>query len=308
MINHGGALPENYICRPYRGVSVQSWPTPLEPEAVGAVLVGRETYRRTEFLVLRHPGGSGVSPGDDADTALVRVHCAAREELFNPITGIDWIAGPDDCVYVVDPATDTANATALARAAARAGGDRAVYVVEGRYQHVNFIHRPRPVTVRVVEVVPPEPPKLFDMAQRVVDYDELLPPVNLELETIDLHALAATAPAEHYLLPCRSGGVELAGEVSFLDERPAPAAWTLIGCDRSRQLHRWFYGTEPAGHVELCPARRAGAGPEPTLLKCCLLEDGMRAEPGRVVVPWGAELETVRAALRTLLLPEGPAG
>ena len=288
---HPRTLPDNYICRPYRGVSVQAWAGPLEPQAVRATLVGREAYRRTEFIVLRH------GPG----TALVRVRYAAQDALFNPITDMDWIAGPADCAYAVAPDTDTANATALARAAARAGGDRQVYVIEGRYQHVNFIHRLRPVTIRVVEVVPPEPPKLYDMAQRVVDYDELLPPVQLVLETIDLNALAGAAPAPHYLLPCRSGGVAVAGEVSFLDERPAHADWTLIGCDRSRQLHRWFYGDEPKGHVELCPVRLTGDTDEPTLLKCCLLEEGMRSEPGRVVVPWGADLETVRAALRSLL-------
>jgi hypothetical protein len=287
-------LPENYICRPYRGVSVQSWPGPLDEDAVRAVLTSREAYRRTEFLVLR----SGPQ------TALVRIREAAREELFNPITDIDWIAGPEDCAYLVAPGTDTANATALARAAAVSGLHRRVYVVEGRYQHVNFIHEPKPVTVRIVEVVPPGPPKLFDLAERVIDYDESLPPVRLELETIDIHQLAAKSPAPHYLLPCRSGGVNLPGEVSFLDERPAHADWTLIGCDRSRQLHRWFYGDGPKGHVELCPARLTPLDPDgPTLLKCCLLEEGLRAEAHRVVVPWGAGLETVRTALRIMLLP-----
>lgn len=282
-------LPDNFICRPYRGVSVQRWPGPLDPRAVEEALVGREAYRRTEFIVLRR----------DRDTALVRVRCDATEELFNPITGVEWIAGPSETAYVVEPEADTANATALAGVALSRGGGRPVVVVEGRYQHVNFIHRARPLVVRVVEVVPPQPPKLYDMARRVVAYDESLPPVHLDLETIDLLALAATEPAPHYLLPCRSGGVELAGEVSFLDERPPHADWTLVGCDRSRQLHRWFYGDEPKGHVEMCPAKlSAGAGP--VLLKCCLLEEGLRAGPGRVVVPWGASLDTVREALHAL--------
>ena len=36
--------------------------------------------------------------------------------------------------------------------------------------------------MRVLEVVPPEPPKLLEMARQVVDYDEDLPPVALEFD------------------------------------------------------------------------------------------------------------------------------
>ena len=64
-------------------------------------------------------------------------------------------------------------------------------VVQGRYEHVNFIVEPDPVRVRVVEVVPPEPPKLLEMARAVVDYDEDLPPVALDFEAIDLRLAGA---------------------------------------------------------------------------------------------------------------------
>ena len=86
------SLPENFICRPYRGVSVQHWPGLLGEEAVKETLLSREAYRRTEFVVLR---------GEDGATALVRVLCAAQEELFNPIVAVEWLGGPDDCEYVV---------------------------------------------------------------------------------------------------------------------------------------------------------------------------------------------------------------
>jgi hypothetical protein len=253
-------------------------------------MVGREAYRRTEFVVLRH----------GRQTALVRVEREQNEELFAPIAAVEWVAGPEYCAWVESPDTDTANATALARAARERGSGAAVCVVEGRYHHVNFIHRPSPLPVRVVEVIPPEPPKLHDMAARVVDFDELLPPVELALESIDIRRLAQTAPGGPYLLPCRGSGVDLTGSVDFLDERPpARADWTLIGCERSRQFHRWFYGREPERQVELCPARLSGSA-GPTLLKCCLLERGLRRQGETVLVPWGASLAEVQEALRLL--------
>ena len=287
-------LPENFICRPYRGVSVQHWPGPLEESGVKEVLLAREAYRRTEFVVLRSP---------DAATALVRVTCASQDALFNPITAVEWLAGPDDCAYVVRHDVDTANATALAEVALAEAPSASVCVVEGRYQHVNFIVRANPLVIRLVDVVPPEPSRLLDLARQAIAVDEDLPPVRLRAELLDVPSLAAAAPDDRYVLPCQGAGLDLPGTVDYLDQRPARADWTLVGCERSRQFHRWFYGADADRQVELCPDRLTPAGPgagPATLLRCCLLERGLRVEGNRAVVPWGTNLAEVQAALRAL--------
>ena len=284
------SLPDNFICRPYRGVSVQHWTEPLEEGPVKEVLLSREGYRRTEFIVLRR---------DDA-AALVRIDFASREALFNPITSVEWLAGPDDCAYVVRPDVDTANATALAEVALSAGSPT-ICVVEGLDQHVNFIIRACPLEVRLIDVVPPGPPRLLDLARQAITIDEDLPPVRLVPELLDVRTLASGTDEGHFLLPCQGAGVDLPGTVDYLDQRPARGDWTRVGCERSRQLHRWFYGDEPDRQVELCPDRLtpADVGTR-TLLRCCLLERGIRVEGQRAVVPWGTNLSEVQSALRAL--------
>ena len=288
-------LPENFICRPYRGVSVQHWDGPLDEASVKEVLLAREAYRRTEFIVLRGEGDA---------TALVRITCSAQEELFNPIVSVDWLGGPDECVYVVRHDVDSANATALAEVAAAEAPTAAICVVEGLYQHVNFIVRANPLVVRLVDVVPPDPPRLFDLARQAIAIDEDLPPVRLFTELIDIRALAATErPDTHFLLPCQGAGLDLPGTVDYLDQRPPRADWTLVGCERSRQFHQWFYGEEPDRRLELCPDRLIPADPgaaTATLLRCCLLERGIRMDGNRAMVPWGTNLSEVQAALRAL--------
>jgi hypothetical protein len=176
------------------------------------------------------------------------------------------------------------------------------YVVQGKFEHVNFIWRPAPVQVRVTEVIPPHPPKLLAMAEQVVAYDEDLPPIDLILDAVDVTELVAANPAPHYLLPCRGSGVPAEGDVSFLDTHPPyHDDWLLIGCERSRQFHNHFYLTEPR-QVDLCPKARVvtGASGGLVLTKCCLRERDIEVNDNTAVVPWGANLDEVRAALRAL--------
>ncbi len=288
--------PPNTRSHPYRGLSMQEVDFALTESAILAFLDGREIYRRTEFLALRH----------GEDTALVMVAKDSDLPLFSPVTDALVIAGPDEIAFVEDPAVDVGNATALAQAA---DPDKPATLVLGMFEHVNFIYRPEPIRVRVTEVVPPWPPKLMTQAQQVVAFDEDLPPIDLVLDAVSMDDLAAANPAANYLLPCRGSGAALPGsEVSFLDTRPATREdWLLIGCERSLQFHRHFYGDEPP-RVDLCPRARREADAEFAasgdfaLIKCCLIERGLDIGERTAVVPWGANLDEIRDGLRKLLL------
>ena len=288
----------NLVPARYRTVSVASVPVPLDETSLRAHLVGRAAYRHTRYIVARSAGG----------TAVIEVARRSGAPLFSEITAVTMVARPDETAFVEAPEADTGVPTVLGRIAADRAPRARCVVVRGRYGHVGFIVDPVPVRIRVVEVVPPQPAKLVDQASRVLELAEDLPPVELAPELTDLGVLAAGSPADHYLFPCRAGtGAGAAGagpaadaEISYLDEIPPRADWTLVGCARSRAIHDWFYDA-PVAFVDMCPrqlARRAAAGGTlPVLTKCCLLEDKVVAEDGLVVVPWGASLAQVREGL-----------
>ena len=292
----------NTITRPYRGLSVQEVDVPLTPAGLEDLLSHREIYRRTAFLVLRN----------GQDTVLAAVRPADPGPLFSPVAELRVLSGPEATLWITDPLTDVGNATSLAATACKHQRPGVLaYVVQGKFEHVNFIWRPAPVQIRVTEVIPPHPPKLLAMAEQVVAYDEDLPPIDLILDAVDVAELVAANPAPHYLLPCRGSGMPAEGDVSFLDTHPPyHDDWLLIGCERSRQFHNHFYLTEPR-QVDLCPkARVAGQPGVPVLTKCCLRERGIEVKDNTAVVPWGANLDEVRAALRGLcgIEPVGEAG
>ncbi len=281
----------NFMCRPYRGLSVADVDIGLDRESVSAYLLGRPVYRRTEFLVLVR----------DGQRAIAQVEKDSLEPLFSPVTDVRYLAGPGEVAFVEDAEVDTGNASQMAAAALATGNGKPFTVVQGRFQHVNLIVSPAPLHLRVVEVTPPEPPKLYEMARQVLDFDEDLPPISLELAALDLRALAREPGPDGYLFPCRSLGLELEAPVHFLDACP-PAAldWSLVGCERSRQIHEFLYGADPPTRIEMCPKRLDPPSDQPTLIKCCLIERGIERSAARVVVPWGASLDEVRGALRHL--------
>jgi len=287
----------NVVPGQYRRVSVATVDGPLTAEGLTRYFLGREAYRHTRFVVARA----------GRDTALVHVAKAADAPLFSPITSVEILALPDECAFVVAPDVDTGVPTALAQVAATQAA-RCV-VVEGRYHHVSFILDPAPIRIRVGDVVPPRPAKLFDQARRVLELAEDLPPIELVADVVDLVDLATAHPSTQYLVPCRGSGfcVEGPATVAFLDERPPQADWTLLGCERSRGIHEWFYGARPKEAVELCPRRLFPADGRPLLTKCCLLEESIAPQGITVTVPWGASLEQVKQALAAIAKAAEPA-
>jgi len=282
----------NLVPSQYRNVSVADVPAALDEESLRAFLLGRPVYRRTRYVVARHGGASAVA----------EVSKESEVPLFSPVVEMSVLARADETAFVDAPETDTAVPTQLARVAARQAPGARCVVVRGRYGHVSFILDPAPIRIGVVEVVPPWPPKLADQLSRVLELAEDLPPVELVPHLVDLDALAATRPAEHYLFPCRAGQPRGEGNVSYLDEIPERAPWTLVGCARSRSIHDWFYGDD-VPMVDICPRRLADDRTDsiPVITKCCLLEDRVSQEAGRVVVPWGASLAQILEGLRLAL-------
>jgi hypothetical protein len=268
----------------------------MTAEAIERYVLARELYRRTDVIILHNASQA---------YAVVAVQRAGSESLFTAVEKVEILALPDECVFISDPDTDPGNRSAMAKIALKHGvSPQQTAIVLGAFDHVNIIHHPQPLILRVIEVVPPEPPKLYRMIEQVLSYADL-PPIVLELETIDLRDLASTVSPEAYLVPCRSGGLtQLSAPVYFLDERPNPRQnWTLLGCERSLQFHRHYYGDEPP-RVEMCPRQLHRPDDKATFLKCCLLEYDFELTGHTLTVPWGTDLKLIEAALKQFFTQE----
>jgi hypothetical protein len=84
----------NFVPLPYRGVSVQTYNGSMTEHEIANCFLGRETYRRTEFIVLR---------SSDGKSAVIAVDASNREDLFAPIVHVEVLALPDNCSYLRDP-------------------------------------------------------------------------------------------------------------------------------------------------------------------------------------------------------------
>lgn len=286
----------------YRQVALSTDVESLDPTWLAHHFIGREAYMRTRFIVARH----------GEETALIEIDRPASSALFSKITDVRVVARADQCRYVVAPEVDNAVASQLATVAA-SHGDVSCIVVEGRYSHVSFLLNPAPLVLRVFDIVPPFPSKLVDQVRRVLDVAEHLPPIVVAPALVDsrseLTGVCNPLPAR-VLVPCRGSGIEFDGAtVSYLDERPPVGDWTLLGCERSQQIHRWFYGS-PAKIIDICPKRflNGEEGADlPTLSRCCLIQEGVEQHPRATFVPWGASLAEVREAIEAIVQKVGVA-
>ena len=273
----------------YRQVAIAHVDIALKADMIRQFFLGREAYRRTQYIV--------VVAGED--TALVRVDKMSEEPLFSPITNVEVVAGPEDCVFLRELDVDIGVPSQMAAAARRYAPDKRCVVVLGRYQHLSFIVEPQAIEIVVRDVVPPHPAKLLDQARRIIDISEELPAIELIPDVVDLDDLIDEDG--EFLLPCAGAATdEGRSTLSYLDQRPERRDWTLVGCARSQQIHSWFYG-EQAPIRDFCPRQRTTEPGTVVLTKCCLLESGMEVRQSTVYLPWGSTLEAVRTGIKTAI-------
>ena len=73
---------KNFVPLPYRRVAVREADFPLTERALQENLLGREAYRRTEFIVLRR----------GAECAIAHIEKENLDDLFSPITSVELFA------------------------------------------------------------------------------------------------------------------------------------------------------------------------------------------------------------------------
>ena len=289
--NRLSPLHKNFVPESYRKVSVQPYTGGMTENKIRKYLIGKEAYHHTEFIILENSGSC----------AIAMINRFEGDSLFSPIKDLVLVAYSETCVLVEDRTVDTANNTALASKAEELGlSKQSTLIVRGLDDHVNFINHPDPIRIQVLEVIPPEPPKLLRMVEHVLTY-AALPAIKLEVQEIDIRDLAGKAKnTKALLVPCRSSGLDFEIPTYFLDEHPNRHNWLLLGCERSLQIHEHFYGDRPLC-VDICPRNFTHDNGVLQLIKCCLLEKDIEMDGHRVVVPWGSTLRQVEHALETLI-------
>ncbi len=254
-------------------------------EAARLALVGKFLYRDTKYVAMVR--------GEEA--AVVQVLPEARPgELFREIEEMRVLADANGCRFVRDRAVDVNSPTAFQEAAESYGTP---LVLEGSFNHVNFLVQRGGVEVRVLDVIPPEP-KLLQQAQAILRNSEL-PAITLVPDFLDLREMAAHVIGP-VMYPCRAAGLKKGPKVFFLDEGPRlDGPVTLVGCERSLEIFRALYGYNPP-RLDFCPRKRLVKG-ERLLTKCCRLRGNVEKGDGWALVPWGASLEQVAEALTYLV-------
>lgn len=213
-------LPKNFVPESYRKVSVQPYTGGMTENKIRKYLIGKEAYHHTEFIILENSGSC----------AIAMINRLEGDSLFSPIKDLVLVAYSETCVLVEDRTVDTANNTALASKAEELGlSKQSTLIVRGLDDHVNFINHPDPIRIQVLEVIPPEPPKLLRMVEHVLTY-AALPAIKLEVQEIDIRDLAGKAKnTKALLVPCRSSGLDFEIPTYFLDEHPNRHNWLLLG-------------------------------------------------------------------------------
>jgi hypothetical protein len=274
----------------YREVGIKSVDFELTKEEIVKNLKGADTYVTTRFIVLRN--------GDQ--WAVVKIRKKRRAKLFPKILGLEILSLPEDTAYCENSDVDVHNRTLMARLASEHG--KKALVVQGRFEHISFIMDEPVLTIRIIDVEPPDS-RLVTLANEYINMFPLKRAVKLEPKLTDLAKLHSRIKTKNVMYPCRASRLGQAKNFFFLDESPELSRAeindiTLVGCPLSRRIFLSLYKSEPQ-FLDICP-REETSGGQLTLTRCCKVEHPI-VEGRTAVVNWGANIQDVAIALGKLV-------
>ena len=271
-----------------KDVSFREVTYPLTLENISRELQNWVAYTRTYYVIFRN--------GDDF--AVVGLRRPIEGGLFRKAIGFDMISTPEETVYHEDPELDVINPSAMAEVQRMFPGR--TIVVKGMFSHISFVKDVVPLTLRVIDDVPPYPSKLSVLVKIALGSGFVGLPIVVENEVIDLPAVAEDVRTEAVMFPCKVSNISLSRPVYFLDEFPEVShEVTLVGCSLSQRIYSSLYGSE-VPFINVCPEGHVRDDGVKTLIKCCKVKDGFEVEGNVARVPWGATVPEVVGAINAL--------
>jgi hypothetical protein len=269
-----------------KDISLREVDFPLTETEIRKRAIHEKAYTRTDFMVLKR----------GEEVAVIHVLKRLGKDLFREIVDIQVLALPADAVFIRDESVDVLNRPAMAKLASQ---HRKTVVVSGMFNHVSFHGCHGLLELEVFDVIPPSPSKLEVLAERAFAAGLVELPIVMSTRYIDLNELSRNVDGK-VMFPCRASGLERAQGALYLDETPDHIGEvTLVGCDLSRRIFRSIYGRETTS-VDMCPKNLVGRPTRPTLIKCCKVKEGFEIEGDLAMVPWGATVKEVAAAINAL--------
>jgi hypothetical protein len=277
-----------------KDVSVRDVDFRLTAENIAREVAGKKAYTRTSHIILRN----------GSDAAVIRVDKKEGVDLFRPIINHEILSLPENTVLVKDESIDVLSPSQMARVSRKHPGK--MVVVQGLFNHVSFVKDAPGIDLHVLDVIPPSPSKLSVLVERSLACGSIEIPIVPIVENIYLNDLEKKVGTSGVVFPCRASGLGSEKRVFFLDETPEmEGEVTLIGCDLSRRIFESIYKRRPAW-INMCPQDSAPKDDEYRIVKCCRVREGFELKGRTAVVPWGATVPEVTAAIKALFASSGP--
>ncbi len=276
-----------------KDVSIREVSHPLDEKGIAEGMKGKKAYVRSDYLVLRN----------GEQHAVLALEKSKELGLFRPVLGYEVISYPEDTVFIRDPDMDILNPSALLELSMAHPGK--TLVVEGVFNHINFVHGLKPLHLRVLDNIPPAPSKLSCLVRQAMASGFLDLPILPHVVDIDMQDKVDEVETEAVMFPCIVSGLEADKPVYFLDQAPElEHEVTLIGCHLSQRIYESLY-REEVPFINVCPDDFVPEDGMPTIIKCCKIKEGHKIEGNVAKVPWGATVPEVTGAIMDLFSETG---